>query len=368
MVYDVALKSRIMKESIDKIGLEFCDENLLAYFTALHLNRSFNEGNCRAELEYILNNICFGINGDIILFLSYITSNVQILNPIVKSMFDLMDTWEELSLENRNIAFLTKQVAPYVKPKVPDKVEKEKNVQKKNEVEKSVVEEKQRKTESLYSYDENEANSFGNKISKALSYLDLVSKILPNFRHILGGEEKKAVVSMLYSYPNKLLFFMLKDVDSNMQKIIDEILSKNPKTKRGMLITEDMLIKSLQAQAMGYILTVFDLVACTASVGKGIDELNKFAYENNMNYFLLNIMIEENNGKFGDFAKKAIKLYDKSNMNMLKNMVGMVVRKYYLNHDVVLVGNAQRLADKFFGEQERKNLQIAQAKNRLVKK
>lgn len=368
MVYDIAIKSNIIKEVPDKFGIEFCDENLLAYFTALHLNRGFNEGTCKKELEYILNNICFEINGDIILFLSYITSNVQILNPIMNSMINLMNEWEEFSFDDKNIEFLTRRTTPHIKQSLPNKEDKKKNVDQKNENERVIVEEKKQNAESLYSYDETKVNSFSNKISSSLSYLELVAKILPNFRHILGGKEKKAVVEILYTYPNKLLYFMLKDIDENIDRLIDEILSKNPKTKRGMIITKDMLEKSLQSQAVTYILSIYDFVACTASFGKGIDELNKFSFDENSNYLLQNIMMEENSGNFNNFSKKAEKMYDNTESDMLKDMVAMVARKFFLNHDIVLNGHAQHFADKFFKEKDKKNLQLLQAKNRIVKK
>lgn len=369
LVYNVALQSKIIKEIPDKFGIEFCNNNLLAYFTALHLNRLINEGKGKEELDYILTNVCFQINGDILLFLSYITSNVKILNPIMNSMIELMEEWNEFNFDDKEIKFLTVQTMPYVKPKLPDKEEKVKEVQKKTEAEKTLVEEKQPDAESLYSYDESKVNSFGNKISKALTYLDLVAKILPNFRHILDGNDKREVVSKLYTYPNKLLYFMLKDIDDNIDRIIDDILAANPKTKKGMLITKDMLTKSVQAQAMAYILTIYDFVACTATAGKGMEELNRlFSYEDNTNYILQNIMMEENYGNFQAFSKKAEKLYDKTGKEMIKQMVSMVGRKYFLNHEVALTGNAQKLADKFFGKDVRKDLQITQAKNRLVKK
>lgn len=368
MVYDIAIKSNIIKEVPNEFGIEFCDENLLAYFTALHLNRGFNEGQCVEELKYILDNICFEINGDIILFLSYITSNVQILYPIMESMIGLMEEWDELSFEKNNIEFLSRRTVPYIKQSIPDEKEKKKNIEEKNEVEKTIVEEKRKSAESLYSYDESKVNSFSNKISKSLRYLELVSKILPNFRHILKGREKKNVVNMLYTYPNKLLYFMLKDIDQNIDRLIDETLSKNPKTKRGILITKDMLEKSLQTQAMAYILSIYDFVACTASAGKGMNELNKFPYNDNLNYMLQNIMMEENNGNFYTFSMKAENLYDSADSDMLKNMVALVVRKYFLNHEIVLNGKAQHVADKFFGQDNMKKLQILQAKNRIVKK
>ena len=132
MVYDIAIKSNIIKEVPNEFGIEFCDENLLAYFTALHLNRGLNEGKCVEELKYILDNICFEINGDIILFLSYITSNVKILYPIMESMIGLMDEWDEFSFEKSNIEFLSRRTVPYIKRSMPDTKEKKKNIEKKN--------------------------------------------------------------------------------------------------------------------------------------------------------------------------------------------------------------------------------------------
>ena len=283
-------------------------------------------------------------------------------------MINLMNEWEEFSFDDKNIEFLTRRTTPHIKQSLPNKEDKKKNVDQKNENERVIVEEKKQNAESLYSYDETKVNSFSNKISSSLSYLELVAKILPNFRHILGGKEKKAVVEILYTYPNKLLYFMLKDIDENIDRLIDEILSKNPKTKRGMIITKDMLEKSLQSQAVTYILSIYDFVACTASFGKGIDELNKFSFDENSNYLLQNIMMEENSGNFNNFSKKAEKMYDNTESDMLKDMVAMVARKFFLNHDIVLNGHAQHFADKFFKEKDKKNLQLLQAKNRIVKK
>ena len=99
-----------------------------------------------------------------------------------------------------------------------------------------------------------------------------------------------------------------------------------------------------------------------------MDELKKFSYDDNLNYILQNIMMEENNGNFYNFSTKAENLYDSVDSDMLKNMVAMVVRKYFLNHEIVLNGKAQHVADKFFGQDDMKKLQILQAKNRIVKK
>lgn len=368
-VYNAAIKANIIRENPDKFGIEFCDENLLAYFTALYLNRIFNEGKGAEELKYILDNICFQPNGDIILFLSYITSNIQILNPIMDSLMTHMKEWDELSIDSDNIGYLSK-ISTDIKPQLPDSKEKKQIKEEKSTIEKEFVENHRQNPESLYSYDESKVNSFGNKISKSISYLELVAKILPSFRHILKGDQKQGVVDILYRYPNKLLYFMLKDIDENYDRIINDILDRAPKTRKGKLITRDMITKELQNQSIAYILSIYDFVASTSVNGKTIDDLNKFDYYNNTNYRIQNIMMEENAGNFHEMAVKAETLNKNAPLGITKQMVMLVVRKYFLYHDLPLVGEAQHVIDVFFGENEaqKKVIRMAHARNKIVKK
>lgn len=366
-VYDVAIKANILKESASSFEVEFCDENLLAYFVAQHLNRTCQKGENPEDLKLVLDNICFGINGDIILFLSYITSNTQILAPILQSIFTHMNEWEELNLDTGNIDYLSKTAKPTA-VKIPDKKDKEQIKNRKNEIEKEVIAEKNNQADSLYSYDVSKVNSFSNKIAKSINYLQLVAKILPNFRHILTGEEKAEITGILYTYPNKLLHFMLKDIDENIDRIIEEILKQEPKTRNGLLITEDMITRELQNQSMAYILSIYDAIAMTAATPKTIGDLEKFDFMENTNYRIQNLMMQENVANFRTFASRAEDLFENSSLNMTKQMVTLIVRKYFIYHSVDMHGDAIRLVDKFFGADQRKNFQIQQAKNLIIKK
>ena len=371
-VYNMAIKSNIIREVKGKGGIEFCDENLLAYFIAAHLNRKFNEGEGAEELKYILDNICFVPNGDIILFLSYITSNVQILNPILSSLTMHMQEWKELSIDDDNVGYLSK-VKGTGKIVPPDEKEKNKMKENKDHMEREIVEKHQKEAESLYSYDESKINSFGNKISKSINYLDLVAKILPNFRSILKGDQKKEIVNILYTYPNKLLYFILKDIDENYNQIVNEILNSAPKTRKGKMITEGMITKELQNQSIAYILSIYDFIAETASNNKTIVDLNRkdyFDYEINTNYRIQNILIEECIGDFHNMALKAEKLFGEAKLDITKQMTMLIVRKYFVCHDIAITGDAQHILDVFFGQnaKEKKAIQLMQAKNRLMKK
>lgn len=366
-VYDVAIKSNILKESSTSFEVEFCDENLLAYFVAQHLNRTCQMGENPNDLKEVLDNICFGINGDVILFLSYITSNTQILNPILQSIFTHMNDWEELDIDKNNIQYLSKATTTTT-PKLPNKKDKEKIKQEKNKMEREIIEEKEHQADSLYSYDPSKINTFSNKITKSINYLDLVAKILPNFRFMLKGDEKKIITSILYTYPNKLLYFMLKDIDTNYNKIIEDILKSKPKTRKGILITEDMLTHELQNQSIAYILSIYDFVSMTASTTKTISDLEKFDFNQNTNYKIQNLMMQENIANFKTFAARAEQLYDQTDLPLIKQMVSLIVRKYFIYHDVEMHGDAIHLIDKFFGKEQRKHFQIMQAKNLIIKK
>lgn len=366
-VYNVAIKSNILKESSTSFDVEFCDKNLLAYFVAQHLNRTCQMGERPEDLKEVLDNICFGINGDVILFLSYITSNTQILTPILQSIYTHMNDWIDLDIDKNNIEYLSK-VSNTSTPKLPDEKYKEKIKEEKNKMEKEIIEEKESQADSLYSYDASKVNSFSNKITKSIIYLELVAKILPNFRFMLQGDEKKEITHILYTYPNKLLYFMLKDIDENYNRIIEDILKNKPKTRKGILLTEDMITRELQNQSLAYILSIYDFISMTASTQKTIGDLEKFDYKQNTNYKIQNLMMQENIANFKTFATRAEQIFDASNLPLIKQMVTLIVRKYFIYHDVEMHGDAIRLIDKFFGKEQRKNFQILQAKNQIIKK
>ena len=80
---------------------------------------------------------------------------------------------QKFSLQNRinnldedNIGYLSK-IQGADKPQIPTAKEKKELREEKNNMEKEIVEKHKREAESLYSYDENKVNSFGNKITKS---------------------------------------------------------------------------------------------------------------------------------------------------------------------------------------------------------
>lgn len=161
---------------------------------------------------------------------------------------------------------------------------------------------------------------------------------------------------------------MLKDIDENYNMIINDILKKEPKTRKGILITKNMLDKEFQNQSVAYILGIYDFISMTVSNTKTINDLEKFDFGKNSNYRIQNLLMHENIANFKIFIKRAEDIYDSASLSIIKQMVKMIVRKYFICHDIEMHGVSIHLIDKFFGENQRKDFQIVQAKNQIIKK
>ena len=119
---------------------------------------------------------------------------------------------------------------------------------------------------------------------------------------------------------------------------------------------------------MAFILSIYDFISMTAATPQTIGDLEKFDYSQNTNYKIQNLLMQENIANFKIFANRAEEIYDSADLNITKQMVKLITRKYFIYHDVEMHGDAIHLVDKFFGEDQRKNMQILQAKNKIIKK
>ena len=358
-LYDIAIEAKILKEVGNSFEIKFCNNNYLAFFTARRLNRKFNENNDSNDLRYVLNNICFGINGDIVLFLSYITSNIQILNSIYQASEKYMSLWEEFNLDDGNIRFLS-HFSTNVEVKAPSATDKEKLAEMETKAEQAVYSDEVLEAMDIYDYDEKEAETFKYKILKALNYTEMLAKALPNFYHMLPRVLKENFVKNMYTSPNKILNYILSDIDDNFDSIVDEILeyynnqnrsesNKKVKTKQDVTI---LLINI----SISLILGLYDYIANISTNDRTIQTLNKFPYSGNINYEIQNVIMEENAENTPVFIKKIDKLYDK-NDKLVELMTKQIVRKCLLCHDNIKLSDKHHLEEKYFkNKKERKSL------------
>ena len=73
------------------------------------------------------------------------------------------------------------------------------------------------------------------------------------------------------------------------------------------------------------------------------------------NYTIQHIMMRENLGDFKGFTSQVDKLYDKTELSIVKSMITRIVHKHFLYHKKLrIVGDVERVAKKYFGESVKK--------------
>lgn len=366
---DIAIKAKILKE-IGNWEIRFCNNNYLAFFVARRLNRKFNENHDPTDLLYVLNNICFGINGDVVLFLSYITSNIQILKAISEAAEKHMSSWTEFSLDEDNIKFLSNYNSS-IEVRPPSSSDKERLAEMETKAEQAAKNEEILEAVDIYDYNEADAETGLYKVLKALKYTELMAKALPNFRHMLPRDMKETFTKNIYLYPNKIIYYCLHDIDVNFDQIVEGIINYNKirndgKHKKKELTKQNVAVL-LQKLSIAMILTLYDFFANLAVEGGTIKTLNKFDFTKNTNHIIHNTMMEENSGNITDFIDKIDDLYKNSKKPVVKLMAKQIVRKCLLHHDRIKLQQEEHLKNKYFDKFQRKSLlitKIARAQNK----
>ena len=342
-----SIKANILDE-MDNDTFKFSDNSYLAYFVANALNKKANNGQpVVVELDWICTNLCFNINGDILLFLSYITKNVLILDYIIRSTKEIMQPWTEFDINNNDISFL--KLNAEQKVELPTNEEKEKHEQNLERQEKDIKQNLEIKTKSIYDdYDETKLGSKAYKINQAVRHLELVSKILPNFNHLIEKDKKLDLAQGIYEFPNKICNEVLHEVDTNFNYILKDLLQYCE--ENNIEKSQDKIIMQLQIEAEMFMLNLFDMTARLSTNSKTIKVLDSIEFKN-INNSIINVMMYENLGNFNEFTKRADNIYDTSKNPLVKTMIKRIVRKHFLcNKDLKQIGNIQRVADKYFGQ------------------
>lgn len=110
MIIDIGLKSKILSQT-DDMEIYFTNRNHLSYFVAKYLIR-YAQGNpddrqsvefAMDKISYAMKNICFGINSDIILFISYLLNNTQTIMLIAQHANELLSSIPEVSLSQNKV-------------------------------------------------------------------------------------------------------------------------------------------------------------------------------------------------------------------------------------------------------------------------
>ncbi len=352
-ILDICLRCGILIQTED-LHICFSNKNYLSYFIAKYLLAlSQSEANDFSGINYALNNICFSINSDIILFLSYLTSNTKMIVSIAEKADELFKDWEDLDFNN--IFFCKENIdekisAPTHKDK--KRIDDEQEKYEKKHRPKDLV------AKGSFDYKEEDVNKHQYKLLKAVKYTEILCKALPVFERRLKLPQKEKLIEGIYSYPHKVAKAVVKPICDDLEGFYKFLLSMTEKHNiekdGGGQYTKEDIIKFVDDMSRASVLAYYDYFADLCTNDKTIDLLDKKDLKN-INDQILRLMMIENSGNHSYFFNEAKALFDEEKKDSIKNIIKLEVRKHLLCNTYLPIDKKHKTIDYFFGSGSRKN-------------
>ena len=330
---------------------KFYSTNILAYFAGKKIadNKDTDEG--KELIRYLIKNICFGINSEVIRFVIASSNDVKLLNMLIDEINLYFKDLEEFSFEKNNLSYLCTSVSK-MQLQAPNNVDKKKEIARVDSQERRMLSKKVEVID-IFDYDDKDLEKFSNKQIRLQRLSILTASLYANFYHIILATDKNKYIDAIFSQPNKILFFMLSPFDKDFSKMIDEIYQdvKDSDDK----LTKEMIAELFIRVSETLMLNVFDFTARNCGTKETIYSLSKYVEQHNsINNRILLTMIHENMGHLKAFGELAEKIDDESKLRIISNMIKRIVYKHFVWNKVPLVNYGQHLADRYFGNDRKK--------------
>ena len=366
---DATIKAKILVDVDNEI--RFKDHTLVAYFVAQALNQKYHQDeDIKNYLDYLLKNLCFSINSDVVLFLALITNNPKFINVIINGAIKHFEKKEELSFDAENVKFLLDTTIP-VKNSLPNEEERKQRDKVLAKQEEDAKFSDLIELVNEYDYSEEDLLKIENQIMISFKYLEILSKTLPAFCQNMKVEQQDALVSLIYRCPNQFLFDVLKDIGDNFEAFCNEVYEDISALRQEKNIAEvniDSVKHMIEQISAVLVMALYQVVAATSASEQTITALNEFNYNSNSNYKLQNLMMISRVADVSTFSRRAQELNRELENKIEKSIIKYTVREYLLRNNVEIYGEAQSLIDCFFGGQTSQKLKMEIAKKRIIEK
>lgn len=330
----------------------------------------YQEEDINDNLTYLLKNLCFSINSDIVLFLALITNNTKFLNIIIDEANKHFDGQQELSFDTENVKFLLETSVP-VKNNLPSAEERKERERVLAKQEEDVKLSDLIELVNEYDYSDEDLLKMENQIMISFKYLEILSKALPAFCNNMKAPQQDRLVSLIYKCPNQFLYSILKDISDNFEEFCNEVYEDVSALRKEKNIVEaniDSVRRLIEQISAVLVMALYQVVAVACTSDQTIEALSAFPYNENSNYMLQNLMMMSRVSPVALFSKRAQELNKDMKNKIEKSIIKYVVREYLLRNCVEIYGEAQSMVDCFFGGKSNKEMRMEIAKRRIMEK
>ncbi len=343
---EIGVNSGLLSRTSNGYEYRFASKNHLAYFVAKALNRRFHDTGDTTDLESIVRQSCFSINGDILLFMTYISDNVNIPRLLLEQAVSYVSGWTEFDLSDIGIKYLQSMPAKsLVSPKEDEK---------EAEIHNQAIEEEERdtiiETLDIYDYDETKIDELNNQLIRAFLQLKIIARNFSAFISILPGPVKKDYVSAMYQLPNKIFSQWAESIDNSLDYLVEEVIAwqEEPDFEGKKLSREDIL-RFFQEVSLNMLLNLYYVASSHGANDNTVDYLAQQNYISpSLNYRIERLMFWEKVDDYQAVIKEAEELCSLQGDGMAKNMTLAILRHMLVHSDKIIDRERRRISSKYF--------------------
>lgn len=364
---NLLINAKIFKKFDDKYI--FSDRSYLSYFVAREIKREYLEN---ANYVQFHRTICYsysGLNADILLFITYITDNLNIIRDIMNYADHIVNNWSEFNLLDIDIPFLISPVKQIIQPyKDSDKIKDE---EKQIEQEKREIQIILNTNDNLIFECENDDLSSMQEILRSISLMVILAKTLPSFEHLMKKEDKKKCVELIYKMPLKIFKKVAGEINDISSELIYEIKNfyeyefRKDKLKLEPL-TDEQALYILKWEVTSILLDLMNAAMSNATRQNTNDFLDQFDYQKVPTYFIEHLLGLSRRDDVSGFICEAEKIFSEAGNILTQNLVQRITKNFIVNSRKVKQNEIDRLNSKIFNESLRSDkIMLEQGRNKL---
>ena len=348
----------------------FKERSYLSYFVAREIRRHIYAGNYD-DIRHVMKYCYMNINADILLFVTYITDNINIIRMLMEMAEKAVQRWEEFSLSPINIPYMLEPACQIVSPiKVGDrKAEEQRHIESEKRATKTIS----ISNDASIFEGESEELDFIQEMLRSTSLMTTLSRALPSFEHMMEKNDKDICVTLIYTMPLKIFNAWAKEVDGVRSELVQMIKDfheweyRKDKLEIEPLSDQKALIK-LRWESTSLLLELMNAAFGYATKYNTCRYLDRFDFSSVATYGIEHLMSVQHRDDVDKFISEAIRLYENEKEAQTKNMVQRVARNYMVTSKRIEFGEIQKINSKLFSnELKQVGILIEHGKNKKKK-
>lgn len=358
------VSARVLK-AVDN-GFLFYELSYLAYFTAREIRRRILTGDYD-DIKNVMQYSYMNIHADILLFVTYITDNLDIIRMLMQMAESTIQNWEEFSLSPVNVEYMKQPAHLIIKP--VEEGDREKEEQKRIETEKEETKALSTVNDVSIFEGESEELDFIQEILRSTSLMTTLARALPSFEHMMEKEDKEKCVALLYTMPLRIFCVWAKEVDESRSELVQMIKEFHEWEYRKDKPNIEPLSDHKALMALRWESTSLLLELMNAAFGYATKEntwrfIDRFDFKQAPTYGIEHLMGIEYRDAVAPFISEALRLFDDKEAQT-KLMIQRVSRHFMVTSKRIQFGEIQQLNSRMFSDQLKPaHLLIEQSKNK----